>query len=106
MGEKVPDFGPRLRELREAAGLTQKQLAERAELHYMTLVKLERGERVPSWETVVQVSRVLGCSCEAFLTPATNPEPETRRGRPPKREEVEPEPEPPSKPKGQRAKNG
>ena len=44
---EAPDraFGPRLRRLREAAGLTQEQLAERAGLAPWAVAALERGER-------------------------------------------------------------
>jgi transcriptional regulator with XRE-family HTH domain len=78
------DFGPRLRELREAAGLTQGQLAERAALHPQAIVKLERGEREPAWATVLVLVKALGVSCEAFMTPASAPSKRTP-GRPPKR---------------------
>jgi transcriptional regulator with XRE-family HTH domain len=77
------DFGPRLRELREAAGLTQGQLAERAALHPQAIVKLERGEREPAWATVLLLVKALGVSCEAFMTPAAAP-PKRTPGRPPK----------------------
>ena len=38
-------FGPRLRRLREAAGLTQEELASRAGLTAKAVSALERGER-------------------------------------------------------------
>ena len=38
-------FGARLRRLREAAGLTQEELAERAGLAAKAISALERGER-------------------------------------------------------------
>ncbi len=43
-GEDAP-FGARLRDLRETAGLTQEELAERAGLTAKTISLLERGER-------------------------------------------------------------
>ena len=45
-------FNQRLKELREAAGLTQAQLAERAGLHRMGVAKLEQGQREPAWPTL------------------------------------------------------
>jgi transcriptional regulator with XRE-family HTH domain len=95
----IPSFGPRLRELRESAGLTQSQLAERAGLHPQGVVKLERGEREPAWATFVALSRALGVELQAFLEePATVPEP--KRGRPPKAA-AEPPAEPePKRPRG------
>jgi transcriptional regulator with XRE-family HTH domain len=59
-------FGARLRALREHAGLTQAQLAERAGLHTQGIVKLERGERKPAWETVLALADALGLTCQAF----------------------------------------
>lgn len=64
-GAKQP-FGPRLRVLREAAGLTQAQLAEGAGLHPQAVVKLERGEREPAWATVLALAEALGVDCLAF----------------------------------------
>jgi transcriptional regulator with XRE-family HTH domain len=81
---RPPDFGPRLRELREAAGLTQVQLAERAGLHPQGVVKLERGEREPAWSTVVALCAALDVSCERFLEPA-GAKPGAAPGRPRKR---------------------
>jgi transcriptional regulator with XRE-family HTH domain len=59
-------FGPRLRELREAAGLSQAQLAERAGMHRFGVAKIERGERVPGWDTVLALGKALGVPCTAF----------------------------------------
>jgi transcriptional regulator with XRE-family HTH domain len=59
-------FGARLRALREAAGLTQAQLAEKAGLHAQGVVKLERGERKPAWETVLALADALGVTCQNF----------------------------------------
>src|SRR6185295_3920653 len=51
--------GGRLKELREEAGLTQRQLAEAAGLHPQAIVKLERGEREPAWSTLVSLANGL-----------------------------------------------
>src|SRR3954470_14387477 len=59
-------FGNRLKRLRETAGLTQAQLAERAGMHRFGVAKLERGERQPSWATVQTLARALGVRCTAF----------------------------------------
>jgi transcriptional regulator with XRE-family HTH domain len=74
-------FGPRLKELREAVGLTQSQLAERAGLHRQGIVKLERGEREPAWGTVLALMDALGVSCQAFLE-EPGPQAEAKPGRP------------------------
>jgi transcriptional regulator with XRE-family HTH domain len=83
MTVRTSDFGGRLRELREAAGLTQGQLAERADLHVQAVVKLERGEREPAWGTVISLCDALAVSCDEFRKQAAALPPR-RRGRPPK----------------------
>lgn len=64
--KEATGFGPRLRALRLAAGLTQKQLADRVGMHYQNLARLERGTRGPSWETVLKLADALGVSTEEF----------------------------------------
>jgi transcriptional regulator with XRE-family HTH domain len=74
-------FGARLKELREQAGISQKELAARAGLGQRSISNWEQGMREPSWPNVVALSETLGVSCEAFLqSPTTQSEP--RRGRP------------------------
>jgi transcriptional regulator with XRE-family HTH domain len=78
-------FGPRLRELREAAGLTQEGLAQLAGMHKFGIAKLERGEREPSWATVKTLAKALGVNCLAFQDeeePPTAPPTGRQRGRP------------------------
>jgi transcriptional regulator with XRE-family HTH domain len=77
-------FGARLKELREKAALTQKQLAERASCHLRTITKLENGSQEPAWPLVLALCAALGVDCRAF-TEAPSQAPEARRGRPPKR---------------------
>jgi transcriptional regulator with XRE-family HTH domain len=77
-------FARRLRELREAAGLTQEQLAARAGVKRDAIARWERGAREPAWGNVLALAEALGVSCEAFTTePAAKP-PATP-GRPRKR---------------------
>jgi transcriptional regulator with XRE-family HTH domain len=66
MADDLTAFGRRLRELREAADLTQHELAERSGLHRQAIVKLERGEREPAWSTLRALTRALNVSCAAF----------------------------------------
>lgn len=85
-------FAGRLRELRESAGLTQQQLAERASMAWRTITHLESGDRKPSWETVLALSKALDVSCEAFTSEPMEHEPKGR-GRPRKaKAEVAPAP--------------
>jgi transcriptional regulator with XRE-family HTH domain len=81
MEPNAATFGPRLRELREGAGLTQAQLAARAGMHRQGVVKLERGEREPAWGTVLALMKALGVPCTAFLEPP-GPQPQAKPGRP------------------------
>ncbi len=54
-------FGPHLRALRIARGLTQAQLAQRAETNTMFISKLERGVTTPTIGTLVRLARALDC---------------------------------------------
>jgi transcriptional regulator with XRE-family HTH domain len=62
-------FGGRLRELRAAAGLTQKVLAERAGLTREAVAYLEGGRNDPHWSTVVALCVALGITSDQFLKP-------------------------------------
>jgi transcriptional regulator with XRE-family HTH domain len=82
--DEATAFGHRLRELREQAGLTQGQLAERAAMHRQGIVKLERGEREPSWSTLLALAKALDLDLNAFAqSPESNVSPRGP-GRPPK----------------------
>jgi transcriptional regulator with XRE-family HTH domain len=97
-------FGRRLKELREQAGLTQPQLAERARLSKGGIADLEQGRREPSWSTVQALCSALGVSSEAFnQEPAERPE--VGRGRPPKHGPGQTEALAPKRPRG-RPKKG
>lgn len=89
-------FGTRLRELREAAGLTRKELAERAGLKESGIANLEQDRRSPAWETVVALCTALNVSCDEFRKePTAEPAPKPR-GRPRKKAEGQAEGEPPA----------
>jgi transcriptional regulator with XRE-family HTH domain len=59
-------FGKRLQELREKAGMTQKQLAESSGLPLGSIRNYEQGYRDPLWQVVFKLADALGVSCEAF----------------------------------------
>lgn len=63
---QTTQFARRLRQLRDAAGLTQAQLAEKAGLHRQGIAKLENGEREPAWGTVQALAKALGVRCSSF----------------------------------------
>lgn len=59
-------FGRRLRELREAAGVSVYRLAQLAGVTRQQLGRLESGARQPSWDTVCKLADALGASTEDF----------------------------------------
>src|SRR5579883_964244 len=69
-------FAARLKELRERAGLSQDELADRADLYKFSVAKLEQGVREPTWATVLNLAHALGVSVEAFVTESM----ESRKG--------------------------
>ncbi|RJF87799.1 helix-turn-helix domain-containing protein [Oleomonas cavernae] len=65
----------RLAELRRRAGLTQDQLAERAETGRSQIVKLERGERRLTVDWMLRLARALNCEPKDLLPPEPGPAP-------------------------------
>jgi transcriptional regulator with XRE-family HTH domain len=65
-GREPSGFGARLRQLREAAGLTQEQLGERAGMPYQSIAKYERGAVEPTWPNVVKLAKALGVEPNDF----------------------------------------
>jgi transcriptional regulator with XRE-family HTH domain len=76
-------FGPRLKELREQGGLSQKALADKAGVSQNAVSHWEQGLREPSWSNILAVAMALGVTCEAFTT-APADRPAAGRGRPKK----------------------
>lgn len=69
-------FSGRLRELREAAGLSRKELADKAGMRSEAGVRnLEQGIRSPTWETVLALAKALGIDCTAFTEAPAEREP-------------------------------
>jgi FMN phosphatase YigB (HAD superfamily)/DNA-binding XRE family transcriptional regulator len=61
-------LGRQLQRARQAAGLTQQQLCQRADLSYSTLAKIERGAiKSPSIFTVHSIADTLGVSLNELL---------------------------------------
>jgi transcriptional regulator with XRE-family HTH domain len=76
-GLSVPEgltmtFADRLRELREAAGLTQEALADATGLSLGAVRNYEQGIREPYWSTIFKLADALGVSVEAFRECAGN----------------------------------
>jgi DNA-binding XRE family transcriptional regulator len=53
-------IGSRIRQLREAARMTQGELAATAGIGRVTLVRIENGEQSPRYETLVALARAFG----------------------------------------------
>jgi XRE family transcriptional regulator, fatty acid utilization regulator len=64
---KVDWFGPRLKALRDAAGLTLDELGERVGLHATQISKLELVDRQPTLGTALALAEALGIELADFL---------------------------------------
>ncbi len=65
-------LGNRIRELREQAGLTRKQLAERAHTSLSNIYMIERGDRPTiGFDLACRFADALGCTTDALRTPET-----------------------------------
>ena len=60
-------FGQRLRSIRLANGLTQKELAEKAGLHATYIGIIERGKQSASLDTIEKLAAALGVKEETFF---------------------------------------
>lgn len=60
-------FAARLRKLREARGLTQKDLAKRIDIEVVQVSRYERGQYLPNAETLVGLARVLQVDLNLLL---------------------------------------
>jgi len=60
-------FGKVVRRRREAAGLSQEALADRAGLHRTYISLLERGLRMPSIQVVRQLAAALGTTMTSLI---------------------------------------
>jgi transcriptional regulator with XRE-family HTH domain len=62
-----PALGRRVRALREKLGLSQEQLAERAQLHWTYVSEIERGRRNPSLNILGRLARALDVPLSKLL---------------------------------------
>jgi transcriptional regulator with XRE-family HTH domain len=68
--KRQPDaelFGAVVRELREARGWTQEDLAERADMNASYLGFVERGDNVPTLTIIIQIAEGLGVEVPELL---------------------------------------
>lgn len=78
-------LGARIKFLRQEAGLTQKQLAERLNMRDNTISQYEKGDRTPSVETQMNIAQLFGVSIDFLVgrTDDRSPRPERPSGSPP-----------------------
>lgn len=62
-------FGARIRELRKNAGLSQEELADRANVHWTYLSDLERGQQSPTLDVVNRLARALRVTVSELFAP-------------------------------------
>ena len=60
-------LGKRLKELREEHGLTQKQLAEKLNLHSVTYLHYEKSQREPPLAVLVQMAQFFEVTTDYLL---------------------------------------
>jgi DNA-binding XRE family transcriptional regulator len=60
-------MGQRIRDLREKGRLSQERLAKRAGVGRVTLVRVERGEQSPRYDTLASLAKALGVSVGELL---------------------------------------
>jgi transcriptional regulator with XRE-family HTH domain len=84
---KPETFGQRLQRLRAEAGLTQAQLATRAEVATSSLQNWEIERREPGFRALFRLAKVLGVPAEllADTVPIKEAEPVQRRAGPTRR---------------------
>lgn len=66
--DKRDRFAVNLRRAREAAAISQEELAERCEVHRTEISLLERGGREPRLGTIVKLSSALEVTPEELCT--------------------------------------
>lgn len=66
-GERLREFGPRVRAYRDKRGLTQHDLARAVGVTLMLVSRWERGVHLPAADKVAALARVLHVSTDALL---------------------------------------
>ncbi|VTR94024.1 xre family transcriptional regulator : : HTH_3 [Gemmata massiliana] len=59
-------FAEKLRELRDAKGLSEAKLADLSGVPFGTVHEYGLGRRKPSFAAVLKIAKALGVTCEAF----------------------------------------
>ena len=69
MHDLRPTLGARIKELRKRLGISQEELAHRANLHWTYVSDLERGMQSPTIDVINRLARGLGVSLAEFFSP-------------------------------------
>lgn len=68
-------IGHNIKNLRKAAGLTQKQLGEKLGISFQSIAQWETGKRIPKIETLRKIAAALNCDIseidESFINSST-----------------------------------
>ena len=63
----MPTVGSKLKAFRLKRGMTQKAVSAKGGLSVAAIVKLERGDRLPSWTTISKLAAGLGVSMSRLM---------------------------------------
>jgi transcriptional regulator with XRE-family HTH domain len=83
-------FGSTLRRLREAVGLSQAELAERAGISVDSIQNWEQGRSSPRLEALPVLATALNVDVASLIADVSAPETKRPRGRPAKPKPTEP----------------
>ncbi len=61
------NLGENIKKARKAAGVTQKELAERLQVYQKDISRWETGVRTPSAEYIIQICKALDISADYLL---------------------------------------
>ncbi|HEY1848607.1 MAG TPA: helix-turn-helix transcriptional regulator [Opitutaceae bacterium] len=67
MADMAGRFAANLRRLRDEADLSQEELAFRAAVHRTQVSLLERGDRLPRFETLIKLAGALGVTVDHLV---------------------------------------
>lgn len=56
--------GAKIRELRIERGMSQQRLADSIGMTRLTVIRIESGDQLPDWSTVVNIAETFGVSTE------------------------------------------
>ena len=62
------DTGKRIKEIRKANGLTQKELSEKLGTSQQNLAQYENGKRQPKFETLRRIAKALDVGLDEFMS--------------------------------------